>query len=287
MELSDIVQNIHDLPTLPSVAVTINEEVRKDNLTALSLAEIVSNDPSLAARVLRLANSAYYGLSRKIDTLDRAITVLGFTTIKNLALTISIFKVFKENGHESFNIESLWQHCLGCAVASKSIVSNSNPGLSEQAFLSGIIHDIGKIAIAQAFPDKMAEIMQAIKNSETPQSDIEKDILGFTHQQIGSLLSEKWNFPHSYCKAIRLHHTPYSIEPSIDINKNESILISSVYVGNQIAKAMSFGASTDPKSIKIDRETWDRLDIERDKISGFREQIKEDYEIIKKVWELD
>jgi HD-like signal output (HDOD) protein len=287
MNVSEFINNITDLPTLPTVAIQINQEIKNDNLTAKSLGEIVHNDPALTSRVLRLANSAYYGLVSRIDTLDRAITVLGINTLKNLALTISVFKVFHDNKHQNIDMEALWHHCLGCAVASKAIVAHTDPALAEQAFLSGIIHDIGKIAIAHAMPDKMAEIIDNLQNTDSTESEIENKVLGFTHQNVGSLLADKWKFPIQYCKAIKFHHTPYSLEPPPFINREESILISSVYVGNQIAKAMSFGASTDPKAMKIDHEMWLSLDIDREQISGFRDQIKEDYEIISSEWELE
>lgn len=287
MNISNFISDITDLPTLPAVAVQINQEVQNDNLSAESLGEIVGNDPALTTRVLRLANSAYYGLVSKVDTLDRAITVLGFNTLKNLALTVSVFKLFNDNEHLDINMEDLWRHCLGCAVASKTIVAHTNQTLSEQAFLSGIIHDIGKIAIAHVMPDKIAQIIDALKNSDATESEIENNILGFTHQKIGSLLAEKWKFPPQYCKAIKFHHTPYSLKPPPYITQDESILLSSVYVGNQISKAMSFGASTDPTAIKIDHEMWHSLNIDRDQIAGFRDQIKEDYEIITNAWELD
>ena len=284
MQILDFIRNVEDIPTLPAVAAQINQEVMKENLTANSLAEIIKSDPSLAVKVLRLANSAYYGLSRKVDTLDRAITILGFNTVKNIALTVSVFKVFNKTQQTTINMEDLWHHSLGCAVASKAIANHNDPSLAEHAFLGGIVHDIGKIAVAHTMPAETMIVLGKLRESDAPQDEIEKEILGFTHQEIGYHLAEKWNFPELYCKAIQFHHTPLSLQTTE--NHSETILVRSVYVGDQIAKAMSLGKSTDPRPAKISPETWEELKIDREKIAAFREMIKTDYTHIMQHWEI-
>lgn len=285
MNLSKFVKKIHDLPTISFVASQINAEEKKESLTAKSLSEIIARDPALTSKVLKLANSAYYGLIKQVNTLDRAVTVLGFNTIKSLALTVAVYNFFKSDLGKSVDIKGLWFHSLGCAVASKALISMSDPKLGEQAFVAGIIHDIGTIAIAHYLPEDMAEIIRLLHDLQSPRIEIEKDILGFTHQRIGGLLADQWNFPDEYIEAIKYHHGPFPSK--IDDNPVSGQLIRAVYIGNQLAKVMRFGNSIDPTVTKIPLSIWQALSVSRNCLQELRERINADYEKMCEAWDME
>ena len=289
MDIKKFTEKIKDLPTISTVANQINVESKKNSLTAKSLSAIIARDPSLTSKVLKLANSAYYGLVKQVDTLERAVTVLGFNTIKSLALTISVYKYFQKDSGGEFDIKGLWGHCLGCAVAAKVLISVANPKLEEQAFVSGILHDVGKIAIAQYLPDEMSYIIGMIddlgsQQEEIQAGEIEEEVLGFTHQKIGGRIATQWNFPDEYITTIKYHHGPFTSK--LDEDAASAALVRSVYIGNKLAKVMGFGKSTNQRKEKIPMETWQALNITKKKLPELRDKIKADHQKIMESWDL-
>lgn len=284
MSLSEFASRLDELPTLPAVATQINIETKDDALTAKGLSEIVSRDPALATKVLKLANSAYYGLLRQVTSIDRAITMLGFNTITNLALTLSVFKLFTNESNIQIDMEGLWHHSVGCASATKILVSQIDPSHAEEAFLGGLLHDIGIIAMIKVFPDKTAQTIQLINDENAIQSEAESRSFGFTHQEAGSFLAEQWNFPEKFTRSIRFHHDPFV--KSVDPNDPASLLIYAVYVGNQITKSLSLGRSFDTKMTGVNPEAWKILGITPKLLLNLKNTIRNDYQNTVSLWGL-
>ena len=288
MNLNDFLRKVKDLPTISAVANEINTRDRNDSLTANSLGKIITRDPSLTATVLKLANSPYYGMAREITSLERAVTILGFDTIKNLALTISVFHVFKKQDGQLLNLEDLWYHSLGVALAAKQFALQSpilaaDKAMPEQAFICGLMHDIGKIAFAKNLPNEMAEILQQTRSGTIAQHEIEKNILGFNHQKAGQAMAASWNFPEDYQTVIRLHHTPSAAvigEPKL------AALVMAVYLGNNLAKTLHLGESTDPHLTAVTPENLNSLKIDEQSLAEISQQISSDYEHSLEAWSL-
>lgn len=287
MDIKVFQKKIADLPTISAVANQINLAVKNESLSATALGEIISRDPALTSKVLKLSNSAYYGLVREVDTLTRAITVLGFETIKNLALTVSIFRAFcTKDGQQLIDFKGLWYHSLGTAVAAKALCNKTwsllqDETLAEQAFLCGIIHDIGKIAMAQCLPTEMAQVFERMREGGIPEYEAEKEIIGFSHQRAGQALADAWNFPEEYLKVIRQHHAPNLTSSVTPITAQ---LIMAVYIGNKIAKALHLGESTDPLAAKITPEDLKKIGISNKDLPGLVAAIKDDYNTLLEQW---
>ena len=285
--LRDFLKKVKDLPTISSVANEINIADKNDSLTAQSLGTIISRDPALTATVLKLANSAYYGMAREITTLERAVTILGFDTIKNLALSISVFHVFKSREGQLLDLKDLWYHSLGTGLAAKHLALHSpaltyDKTLPEQAFICGILHDIGKIAFAQNLPAEMAEILKQTQRGSFSQHEIEKNILGFNHQKAGQAMAELWNFPEDYQTVIRMHHAPATV--TINDNPKIAALVMAVYLGNKIAKALHLGESTDPHMAKVTPEDLRNLGINKQTLPEIVQEIKTEYAQCLEAW---
>ena len=283
-------KKVKELPTISAVANEINASDKNDALTAKSLGAIITRDPALTATVLKLANSAYYGMAREITSTERAVTVLGFDTIKNLALTIAVFHVFKNQDGQLLDLKGLWYHSLGVALAAKHLALHSpilacDKTMPEQAFICGILHDIGKIAFAKNLPAEMAEILRQTRSGPIVQHEIEKNILGFNHQKAGQAMAEAWNFPEDYQTIIRLHHTP-SVA-TVGDNPKVAALIMAVYLGNKIAKALQLGESTDPHMTKVTPEDLRNLGISKQDLPGIIQQIKDEYAQCLEAWSYD
>jgi putative nucleotidyltransferase with HDIG domain len=269
------------------VANEINACDKNDSLTAKSLGTIISRDPALTATVLKLANSAYYGMAREITSTERAVTILGFDTIKSLALAISVFHVFKNQEGQLFDLKGLWYHSLAVGLAAKHLALHSpiltcDKALPEQAFICGILHDIGKIAFAQNLPTELAEILKQTRSGNLAQHEIEKSILGFNHQKAGQAMADAWNFPVDYQTVIRMHHAP-SAAPAGD-NPKIAALIMAVYLGNKIAKALHLGESTDPHMAKVMPEDLGNLRISNQSLPEIVQQTRNEYAQCLEAW---
>ena len=287
MNLRDFLKKVKDLPTISAVANEINVADKNDALTAKSLGAIINRDPALTATILKLANSAYYGMSREIAKTERAVTILGFDTIKNLALAISVFHVFKNQDEPLLDLKGLWYHSLGVGLVAKHLAQRSpilacDKSLPEQAFICGLLHDIGKIAFAQNLPTEMAEILKQTRSGTLPQHEIEKNILGFTHQKAGQAMADAWNFPMDYQTVIRLHHAPSA--SAIGDNPKVAALVTAVYLGNKIAKALHLGESTDPHMAQMTPDDLKNLGLNKQSLPEIIQQIKSEYAQCLEAW---
>jgi len=281
-KLEDLEKRISDIPTLPVVAQQLNAEAQKDTFTSKILAGIIEKDPPLSAKILRLSNSAFYGFSSKVATLDRAITLLGFGTVKNLACAAAISKFFVPDKEGLIDLPELWKHCLGTAAAARQLIKIGAPVLAEEAFLAGILHDIGTIIILSNFADEALDSLRVMKDKKISQSEAEKEVIGFTHEGAGAYLVDKWNFPPRFYRIIRMHHSPppQVIAPG-DV---ENLLLMAVYAGNQLSKVMGLGKSLDPVSSGVIPPAWKSLGVDPPKLREVKELIKQDFEVLSREW---
>ena len=206
-EAERLIRQIEELPTLPAIITRILEVLEDDSSSARDLEQVVSCDQSIAARVLRIANSAYYGFSGEITTIHRAIVILGFQTVRGLALGSSIFEAFSgEEQEPCFDRTAFWLHsiaCSRCAMALGKQVRGIDP---EEAFLGGLIHDIGMVVMDHVMHEKYRPVLEQAVTSGKPLNQLERRAWGFDHADVGGWLAEHWKFPPSLLEAICFHH---------------------------------------------------------------------------------
>lgn len=200
------------LPTLPGIAIRILELVKKKNSNLNEIADIISSDPPLSAEVLKTINSALFGLSSKITTVPRAVSMLGIDVVKNLALSFSLLKANRIGNNGFFNFSGFWKDSLIGAISSKLIAKNLCPDAAEDAFFLGLLHNIGILAIVQCMPRPYSLVLQEMQQSPCAFHHAETQILGFNHMEIGEYLARKWGFPEIFSIPIRFHHHPQQIE---------------------------------------------------------------------------
>jgi len=226
-----ITRSIRNIPSLPEIVTKIMELVQNPNSSASQLSKVISHDTGLTSRVLRLVNSAYYGFPGKISSIQHAVMVLGFTTMRGLVLSSSIFKVFSNNENNPIHLDykKLWKHSLICAVAAKKINENFHFKQDDDIFSAAILHDIGKIILDQYDHENYVRVMKD-KNSPVYQKsyELEQKYCEMTHQEIGYLVAQEWNLPESLVKVIHYHHNPIE---SVDY----AILTGIVYLADNIA----------------------------------------------------
>jgi len=207
---STLIARLQSIPTLPTVALRVMEITANPKSSANDLMDIISPDVSLTSKILKIANSPFYGLTREISSLQHAVTVLGFKEIRNLVISTVAFDSFKNLGkNNKFDINKFWRHSFYCALAAKTIAVDMKIESSE-LFVAGLVHDIGKLAMYITFPGEFmmqAEIMNPLKIKYTA-FEAEKDVFGMTHDDVGMKLLKKWMFPESLLTAVGYHHRP-------------------------------------------------------------------------------
>jgi len=197
---------VEDLPTLPVVMTQLLDAVENDASNADDLTAILEKDLAISSRVLRLANSAFYGLRHKVDSLRRAVIVIGFDAVRMLALATSVFDAFSRQKQFAFDPEEFWMHSLGAAKAAQ-LLSKQVPGIAsaEGCFTAGLLHDIGKYCLALALKEEYAAAVRRAQQEQTLLKICEQEMLGATHADIGAWLAEKWRLPEMISDGIRYH----------------------------------------------------------------------------------
>jgi putative nucleotidyltransferase with HDIG domain len=251
--IDDLLKNVHDLPPLPDIVVRL---LRASHDPASSIREMVSlikYDPALTFKVLRLCNSSYYGLPRKINSIQEALVYIGTDTLVNFILA-GCLSSFYQQAQEGYGLErgELWRHSVGCAIASQCIASQgNNESRAAQAFTAGLLHDLGKILLDTYVRDEFAGIIRLVRSENISFDEAERRVLGFSHTEVGARLAVHWNLPDTLIDAIQHHQEPQKamIDP---------ILVSQVHLGNILCLSFGIGVGSDglaytfhPKALEI------------------------------------
>jgi len=212
--ISDIVGELDTIATLPEVVAKITQTINDPTSTAAQLHHIISHDPALVSRLLKLANSSYYARSSEITSVERAITLLGFETVHHLTLAATMGQLFKNiKLCQGYTARDLWTHSIAVAATAKEMAKHTDQTMADQAFLAGLVHDIGLLVLLQVCPDKLQTVCERAKLEAALFNIIELDVIGVDHQELGAALAERWGFP-QVCRAVaRHHHHPALAEP--------------------------------------------------------------------------
>ncbi len=208
---------VGEIATLPEVTVKIIEVVEDPKGTARDLHNVIKQDPALSAKVLKVVNSAFYGLPGQVASVDRAIVLLGLSAVKNISIAASISRMFKSgNQLEYFDAKQMWVHSLAVSVCAKRIcIAAGDVAGHDEVFLAGLIHDLGILIERQAFPDQLNEIARRSADGSESWLDLERELIGPTHQELGDALTTKWKFPRHLRAAVGYHHNPEELSDEL------------------------------------------------------------------------
>ncbi len=211
-KLSQIIANIRNLPTPPIVFEQIQKVINDPDTSVGDIAGILSEDPAMSVKVLKLTNSAFYGLSREVDSVKHAVMIIGLEAVKNLVLSASVLNMFKANDSNKEYHEGFWRHSLAAAFAARILAKRFKGGKffnPDPAFSLGLIHDIGKIVICSFMTREHQLIVEYKKNyADISESEAEVAVLGFNHAQLGRQLAITWKLPVRMADGIGYHHNP-------------------------------------------------------------------------------
>lgn len=243
-DLEKIILDTIDIPSLPTVAMKALELINDDGSSIDELERIISQDQSFSARLLRIANSPYYGMNRRIDTISSGVMLIGFNTMKSLVVAASL-----KDMHRKFGLfeQKLWEHSLGVSVASSLLAKVTKMVQPEEALVAGLIHDVGKTILNNSIPDKYTLVSQKVYEEGLFFKDVENDLLGYTHCDVGGLIARKWKLPKNLEIVIEYHHSE-SLPVFEDSAYEASCQI--VSVADAICLSQSIGLKG-PENVKV------------------------------------
>ena len=216
---SDILENIQrmeNLPTIPGVALKILEAVKNENVHLEELGKILSLDPPLTGKILGLINSAFYALPVKVTSVSHAVNLLGFNTVKKVALGFSLLYLGKVDPEDDFNYAGFWRDLVTAAVVCRLLAKAVLPALAEDGFTLGLLHDIGRLGLNQSMPKQYNLVIKEKQHTRCAYYQAEKQILGFTHMELGGVIIQQWGLPDFFYEPVQRHHLPEALEPATD-----------------------------------------------------------------------
>jgi HD-like signal output (HDOD) protein len=214
--LQQALAKVTEIGSLPEVTARIVHVIEDPNAGTKAVQDAVQHDPALATKILKLVNSAFYGLPAQVASLERAIVMLGLSAVRNLALAASLSRLFKEGQISSqFGTADLWQHSVAVGVCAKMLAQAGRALPGDEAFVAGLVHDIGLIVAHQLFRAQVKDVAERCFSEPQNYCAAEEAAIGADHQALGGALAAKWRFPPGLCHAITYHHDPSSLQPEL------------------------------------------------------------------------
>lgn len=254
------IKKISGLPTLPGVVTKLCAMVDSPDVSAAVIGKLIASDQVLAARILKLVNSAFYGFPGRISSISQAFVLLGFNVVKGLAVSASVFDMMK--GH----LEGLWRHSLACSMVAAQVAKVLEEADAEEIAVAALLHDIGKVALWTKFPEEMILIMDKIKVKDATIVELEEEQFGMTHPEIGEILVKQWNLPENLIEPIRFHHTPHR-------SKKYERRTHIIHLADIITKGLGYTFSNDYYVSALNKKSWKFLELNDEILSKIIEEV--------------
>ncbi|MBT3510593.1 MAG: HDOD domain-containing protein [Nitrospina sp.] len=272
MDIQDLLDDDVSIVSLPSVYYQFQEAMSDKNSSFAEIGEIIIYDSGLTTRLLKIVNSAYYGLPAKIEKVSHAIGWIGTDELSNLLLSTVVIDQFNSIPNSVINMESFWQHAIACGLIARKLASYNEVLDPEKFFVAGMLHDIGQIVLCTKLPELTLKILLEAQSQNQPLHVLEDHELGFNHAELGGRLLEKWNLSEFHIETTEFHHKP-AIAP------NYSMESSILYYADILANTMKLGCSGESATTPaLDEENWERLQVSGQIIlPDLKEEIHKEY----------
>jgi putative nucleotidyltransferase with HDIG domain len=272
-KLQEKVQGIRTLPTLPQVASRLISIMNSELTSAGDVAKLIGQDPSLAARVLRLANSAFYGMPRSITNVNNAVVILGLKAITTMVVSLSVFDMFPQDKSSTlFDRKAFWKHCLSCAQIGRLLTRKVKVVLGfdqEEAFCAGLLHDIGKIVMEQYLHDDFRTALDLGQRKGFPSYEAEREALGYDHCTVAQWLIERWDLPAELHLPIVFHHAPSESQEQADG-------VALIHYADWICHAVELQQNLTTSMPHLELQAISRLKIDMQDIEAIKTSIPEE-----------
>lgn len=255
-----------ELASLPDVYSQIVEVMNSPRSSAADLAEMISKDTSLSSRMLKLVNSAFYGFPSRIDSISRAVTLIGTNELTTMALGISVISAFKDIPCELMSMEGFWRHSIACGVFARLLAAQKVGTSAEQLFVGGLLHDIGRMVMLKQIPQAYTEIIREARKTRQTLVATERTWLGYDHTEVGRLLCQEWRFSKALEEMVSCHHLPGQSRyaPHVCIIQLADILAKAYFIGQGECGCVMIG--------QLQEKVWQTIDIDISRLSALLTQ---------------
>jgi putative nucleotidyltransferase with HDIG domain len=277
----DLIKRAGDLKVLPMVARKLIETLSDDRCDTSSMSEIIEKDQTITARVLKISNSSLYGLRQEVISMQHAVFVLGFKTIRSLVLSISTRSLYKKFGMTE---QMMWDHSVGAAIAARMISMGLGKDMEDIAFTGGLMHDLGKVIMNNETPESFAGVMMNMYNEGLDSITAEEEVYGYNHTEVGSKVIAKWGLSHALIGILEKHHLKYGTLEEI----REPLIakgVACVNLADHVCKRLGIGFRNPDETILLhELPSAVFLKMRKDRLEQMVEEISETFNTEKSVF---
>lgn len=268
-----VVADAKELFSLPDIYLQLNEMIRDPRYSMADIGSVIAKDPALSARLLRVVNSSFYGFQSKIDTISRAISIVGIDDLYNLVLTTCVVDRFAKISSDLVDMTDFWIRSVHCAVVCKLLAKNSAALNAERLFLAGLLHDIGSLVIYQKMPEQAAKVLLAMQYDRRLLTGLEQEILGFTHAEVGKELLKLWGLPGSLYEAVEFYRQP-------DLAVNHKLDVLALNLASRLVDDRGVGRPVEQLLVDFPDQTLISLRLSREQVVQIMEQADVEYLLV-------
>lgn len=249
-----LVEETSTVYSLPLFYERLSEAINHPRCSTYDISKIITEDQGLTARLLRLANSPMFGCYAKVESITKAVTIIGTQQLRDLALAASVMGIFKGIPEELLNMASFWKHCVACGIIARTLAVYRRESNVERLFVAGMLHDVGQVVLAAARPEMSRELLETQRDTGRLYLELEREQLGFDHAELGGALLKKWKIPSSIGEPVACHHTPGAAEQF----RLEASLI---HLADIICQSMELGQGAEHGVPPLNEAAWERLGL--------------------------
>lgn len=269
LTIERVMDSLRQLPSLPVVVLEVLETFEQEDVDVDVLARKIAQDQAISARVLRIANSSFYGLQTRVGTVQEAVVVLGFRSVRAMIMSVAATNSFPQHDCPGFNHAAFWRHCVGTALCARKLAGHARMN-GEMAFTAGLMHDIGRLVLVTYFPREYAAALAYRAQHDCAMVIAERDVLGLDHSVVGAALAERWKFSQALREAIAGHHTPQDC--------TAASLAGIVHVADLTAHALGLSGEENELVGPMSEVAWHRLGIDWTQLKSVLAEVEADFE---------
>lgn len=277
--LNKIIATIGELPASPAIVSSVMGLASDLNTDVDEISKVLSADQSLSAKVLKLSNSSYYGRSKGVSSLQEAILVLGFFTVRSMVMATSAHAMYRKSGDGDHEIK-LWHHSLSTAMAARQIARHIKHSQKEEIFIAALMHDIGKLVLLQQLHEQYLAVIETVESEGSSFLKEESGQLGLTHCEVAAVLLDKWSFPTELSEAVCTHHNPLSAEDGKPVPMAQVINL-----GNQMAKKLDVGFADEKVENLAELDSARLMALDEETLNEIFEEFREHYQAESSIYE--
>ncbi len=265
-----LVEGTVGLVSLPEISIKINEMVDDPKCSAAHIGKVIGKDAALTARLLKIVNSAFYRFPSRVETVTRAITIVGYRELRDLVFAATVAGIFERISNDLVDLDSFWRHGIYSGILSRLIADKCQVLHGERLFVAGLMHDIGRLIIAYKLPKLTRAILDLCEQQGVGLYEAEQQILGFSHADVGAELMKSWNFPQAQQDVARFHHNPAAAQDNV-------LEVNIVYLANIIAQIAETGLVDTDRLAKIDKKVWMITNVSKNDVEALLVEAREQF----------